>query len=56
VTPESSERRALFELQLELHARANGRQPIITADDLLELHQKLATHEGDLRSLLADAA
>ncbi len=34
--------RAMFELQLELHARAIGRRPNITV-----------THEGDLRSLFA---
>jgi len=48
--------RAMFELQLELHARAVGRQPNITADDVLEVHELLVTHEGDLSSLLAPQA
>ena len=48
--------RAMFELQLELHARAVGRQPIITADDVIDVHELLATHEGDLRSLLGPQA
>ena len=45
--------RAMFELQLELHTRATGRRPNITADDLLEVHEVLAAHEGDLKSLVA---
>ena len=48
--------RAMFELQLELHARAVGRRPNITADDVLEVHEFLITHEGDLKSLLAPQA
>ena len=48
--------RAMFELQLELHARAIGRQPIITADDVIDVHELLATHEGDLKSLFAPQA
>jgi hypothetical protein len=43
--------RAMFELQLELHTRATGRQPSITADDVLEVHELLSAHEGDLKSL-----
>ena len=43
--------RAMFELQLELHARAVGRQPNITADDVLEVHEMLTAHDGDLKSL-----
>jgi hypothetical protein len=43
--------KAMFELQLELHARVTGATPIITADDLLEVHEFLADHEGDLKSL-----
>jgi hypothetical protein len=43
--------RAMFELQLELHARATGLEPNISADDLLEVHELLATHDGDLTSL-----
>jgi hypothetical protein len=44
--------RAMFELQLELHSRATGVQPMISADDLLEVHELLDTFDGDLRSLL----
>jgi hypothetical protein len=44
--------RAMFELQLELH----GRRPNITADDVLEVHELLVTHEGDLKSLFAPQA
>lgn len=43
--------RAMFELQLELHARATGVRPVITAADLLEVHELLAAHDGDLKSL-----
>jgi hypothetical protein len=43
--------RAMFELQLELHARAVGRRPNITADDVLEVHEMLTAHDGDLASL-----
>ena len=42
----------MFELQLELHSRATGRRPNITADDILEVHELLAAYEGDLKSLL----
>jgi hypothetical protein len=45
--------RAMFELQLELHARATGRRPNITADDVLDVHEWLAANEGDLKSLVA---
>jgi hypothetical protein len=48
--------RAMFELQLELHARAVGRQPIITADDVIDVHELLAAHEGDLKSLFVPQA
>ena len=48
--------RAMFELQLELHARAVGRRPNITADDVLEVHELLVTYEGDLKSLFASQA
>jgi hypothetical protein len=44
--------RAMFELQLELHSRATGVQPMISADDLLEVHELLMAHEGDLKSLV----
>jgi hypothetical protein len=43
--------RAMFELQLELHSRATGVQPLISADDLLEIHELLTAHDGDLTSL-----
>jgi len=46
----------MFELQLELHTRTIGRRPNITADDVLDVHQVLATHEGDLKSLFAPQA
>ena len=43
--------RAMYELQLELHNRATGRRPLITADDLLEVHELLASYDDDLSSL-----
>jgi hypothetical protein len=43
--------RAMFELQLELHSRATGVQPLISADDLLEVHELLTDHDSDLKSL-----
>ncbi len=48
--------RAMFELQLELHNRATGRQPNITADDIIEVHELLTAHDGDLASLLQERA
>ena len=48
---EISDGRAMFELQLELHARAVGRKPIITSDEVLEVRQLLA-ELGDLTSVL----
>ncbi|MDQ6709703.1 MAG: hypothetical protein M3Z11_04005 [Candidatus Dormibacteraeota bacterium] len=48
--------RAMFELQLELHSRATGRTPNITADDLLEVHEALAQFSGDFKSLLGPRA
>ncbi|HYM51137.1 MAG TPA: hypothetical protein VET65_11295 [Candidatus Limnocylindrales bacterium] len=48
--------RAMFELQLELHARAVGRRPKISADDVLEVHEVLAAHTGDFKSLLTTPA
>jgi len=45
--------RAMFELQLELHARAIGRRPNISADDVLDVHELLAAHESDLKNLVA---
>jgi hypothetical protein len=46
----------MFELQLELHARVTGLTPIITADDLLEVHELLTAHDGDLKSLFGSKA
>ncbi len=43
--------RAMFELQFELHTRAIGRRPNINSDDILDVHDLLATHDGDLKSL-----
>jgi hypothetical protein len=43
--------RAMFELQLELHTRASGRKPNITADDVLDAHEWLALHDLDFRNL-----
>ena len=48
--------RAMFELQLELHARAVGGRPNITADDVLEVHELLVSLEGDMKSLFAPHA
>jgi hypothetical protein len=48
--------RAMYELQLELHNRATGRRPLITADDLLEVHELLVAHDGDLKSLFSPSA
>lgn len=46
----------MFELQLELHQRSTGVRPNITADELLELHEMLAAHAGDLKTLFKPAA
>jgi len=43
--------RAMFELQLELHSRASGRTPNISADDLLEVHELLDGFSGDFKAL-----
>jgi len=45
--------RAMFELQLELHSRASGRTPKISADDLLEVHEALENFSGDFRGLFS---
>lgn len=45
--------RAMYELQLELHNRATGRRPLITADDVLEVHELLASFDDDLKGLFA---
>lgn len=48
--------RAMYELQLELHSRAIGRRPPITADDILEVHEILAAcNDDDLKGLFAQA-
>lgn len=44
--------RAMYELQLELHTRAVGQTPLISADDLLEVHELLVGYDGDLKGLL----
>ena len=43
--------RAMFELLLELHCRAKGIRPIISADEILELRHWLQKHTGDLRDI-----
>ncbi len=43
--------KALYELQLELHNQAEGKRPIISADELLDLHLQLA-QLTNLRSLV----
>jgi hypothetical protein len=48
--------RAMYELQLELHSRATGVQPLISADDLLEVHELLTAYEGDLKGLFKPPA
>jgi hypothetical protein len=48
--------RAMYELQLELHSRATGVQPLISADDLLEVHELLTAYEGDLKGLFMPPA
>jgi len=44
--------KAMFELELELHALAAGRRPRITTDEVIEVACVLGLHTGDLRSLL----
>jgi hypothetical protein len=34
--------KAIYELQLELHNQAEGKRPIISANELLDLHLQLA--------------
>jgi hypothetical protein len=48
-----SDGHAMFELQLELHSRARGRRPNVSVDEVIEVHQLLAQHAGDLKSLIA---
>lgn len=42
---------AMDELQLQLHNQAEGKRPVISADELLDLHVLLA-QLTDLRGLL----
>jgi hypothetical protein len=45
--------KAIYELQLELHNRAAGKRPNISADELLDLHLLLAEEpELDFKRLL----
>jgi hypothetical protein len=53
---EINDGQAMFELQLELRARVAGRRPLITEDDLVDVHALLHTHQGDLKSLLISQA
>ena len=46
----------MFELQLELHLRAVGARPPITADELLELHEQLAAFPDDLKGLANESS
>jgi len=39
---------AMFELLLELHCRAQGIRPIISADEIQELREWLQRFSGDL--------
>ena len=48
--------RAMYELQLELHTLAVGKTPLISADDLLEVHELLVAYDGDLKGLLGPSA
>lgn len=43
--------KAMYELQLELHSRAEGKRPGISADELLDLHLLMAQSETDLKTL-----
>ena len=47
-----SERRAMFERQLEMHPRAVGGRPNITEDELFDVRLHLERHASDLRSLV----
>ncbi len=45
--------RAMYELQLELRNRADGKRPIIAADEVLDLHLLLAQQlDLDFKRLL----
>jgi hypothetical protein len=52
VNVDPGDAQAMFELQLELHARVTGGRPPITADELLEIHWLLEKPAGDLKSLV----
>jgi hypothetical protein len=52
VSVDPDDGQAMFELQLELHARVTGGRPPITADELLEIHWLLEKPAGDLKSLV----
>jgi hypothetical protein len=47
---------AMYELQLELHNRAEGKRSVITADELLELHTWLVDVELDFKRLFRKKA
>lgn len=49
---DADDAQAMFELQLELHARVIGARPPITADELVEIHGLLEKPAGDLKSLV----
>jgi hypothetical protein len=42
----------MYELQLELHSLASGKRPLISADEMLEVHELLQEFSGDFKSLL----
>lgn len=44
--------KAMYELQLELRNRADGKRPIISADELLALHLLLDQLDLDFKRLL----
>ena len=44
----------MFELQLELHAMATGAAAAISADEVIEVGCLLASHAGDLKSLISE--
>jgi hypothetical protein len=43
--------KAMYELQLELHNRAEGKRPVISADELLDLHLWLADQDLNFKQL-----
>jgi hypothetical protein len=43
--------KAMYELQLELHSRAEGKRPVISADELLDLHLWLADQDLNFKQL-----